>query len=26
LLCRRSPPKGELVQLAGNLKNHFISI
>jgi hypothetical protein len=26
LLCRRSPPKGELVQLAGNLKNHFISL
>lgn len=23
LLCRRSPPKGELVQLAGNLKNHL---
>jgi hypothetical protein len=26
LLCRRSPPKGELVQLAGNLNNHFISL
>jgi hypothetical protein len=26
LLCRRSPPEGELVQLAGNIKNHFISL